>query len=166
MDWLDFLRRWRENYYASNLLAAIARPLERTCSGVAEQLRRRIRKNGLQYLLPNGKTLRIGRDSGLYLASALFWGGLDSFEPGDVANAPILLLACQYVCRCWSELRTLLLAGGSVEFAPAGGCLRTGSADLRVPSAKHQTKRSAGQSERIFHGSLRHERRSNSIRSR
>jgi FkbM family methyltransferase len=81
MDWWEPLRRWRENYYASNLLAAIARPLERSCSGVAKQFRRRIRKNGFSYLLPNGKTLRIGRDSGLYLASLLFWGGLDSFEP-------------------------------------------------------------------------------------
>ncbi len=81
MDWLDFLRRWREDYYTSNLLAAIARPLECTCSGVAKQLRRHIHKNGCQYLLPNGKPLRIGRDAGIYLASALFWGGLDSFEP-------------------------------------------------------------------------------------
>jgi FkbM family methyltransferase len=86
MDWSSPLRRWIENYYASNVLSAAAKPLERTCSVVARRLRTHIRKNGVRFPLPNGEVLRFGRDSGISLASALFWGGLDSFEPATCST--------------------------------------------------------------------------------
>ncbi len=81
MDWAETLRRWRENYYASRVLTAIAKPIERACCVVSCRLRSHIRKNGIRFTLPNGEVLRIGRDAGIYLSSGLFWGGLDSFEP-------------------------------------------------------------------------------------
>lgn len=81
MDRFEAFRRWRDNYYASRILAPIAKPIERACSAVALRLRSHIRKNGIRFTLPNGEILRIGRDSGIYLSSGLFWGGLDSFEP-------------------------------------------------------------------------------------
>lgn len=81
MDWSEAFRRWRENYYTSRVLSPIAKPIERACSAVSWRLRSHIRKNGIRFTLPNGEVLRIGRDSGIYLSSGLFWGGLDSFEP-------------------------------------------------------------------------------------
>lgn len=77
----DFLRRWREDYYASRVLSSVARPIQRAGSTIARSLRAHVPRNGAEFRLPNGQIMRIGRDSGIYLASALFWDGIDSFEP-------------------------------------------------------------------------------------
>lgn len=78
---LGVLRRWRENYYASKVLSSMAKPIARTCHTFAHGLRSHVPRNGVNFRLPNSQVLRIGKDSGISLASGLFWGGLDSFEP-------------------------------------------------------------------------------------
>ena len=75
------VKRWRENYYGSLMLAAMASPFHRLCRRLSVELPRKIKKNGTAIRLPNGRTLRIGRDAGVGLASLLFWGGLESYEP-------------------------------------------------------------------------------------
>ncbi len=77
-----FLRRARENYYISNALAIVARPLYRVCRGLSAQLSARIRKNGAAIELPNGRTLRFARNAGIEISTALFWNNLEGFEPG------------------------------------------------------------------------------------
>lgn len=78
---LGAFRRWRENYYASQVLSSVGKPVERTCHAISRGLRSHVRRNGVKFRLPNGQVLRMGRDAGISLASGLFWGGLDSFEP-------------------------------------------------------------------------------------
>jgi FkbM family methyltransferase len=75
------LKSSRENYYVSAILAALAKPAHGACRKLAVQLERKIKKNGVAIRLPNGRTMRLGRDSGVTIASLLFWNGLDSFEP-------------------------------------------------------------------------------------
>lgn len=75
------LKRWRDNYYLSSLLAHSLKPLQVVFSQAARRLQRRVRKNGVTIRLPNGKNLSIDRDSGIGIASLLFWHGLDGHEP-------------------------------------------------------------------------------------
>jgi len=75
------LKRWRDDYYVSTLLASFAKPAYVFSSLIAKQLEQRIRKNGVTIRLPNGRPMAIARDSGIGLASLLFWHGLDGFEP-------------------------------------------------------------------------------------
>ena len=75
------LNHCRENFYASTIMAAVAKPIHKACAQLATQLARRIRKNGVSLRLPNGHTLRLARDSGVDLASLLYWRGLDGYEP-------------------------------------------------------------------------------------
>lgn len=75
------LKRWRDNFYLSQLLAGLAKPLRSVTSQTARQLERKVRKNGVTILLPNSRKLSIGRNSGIGIASLLFWRGLDGFEP-------------------------------------------------------------------------------------
>lgn len=75
------LKRWRENYYCSLFLTGIARPLYSLCSELALQIQKKVRRNGVTIRLPNGQTMRIARNSGIALASTLFWHGLDGYEP-------------------------------------------------------------------------------------
>jgi FkbM family methyltransferase len=75
------LKRWRDNYYVSQLLTGLSRPLHSFCSGAARQIERKVHKNAVTIKLPNGKRFSIGRNSGVGLASSLFWHGLDGFEP-------------------------------------------------------------------------------------
>jgi len=77
----NFLKRCRDNYYLSTLLAYSARPLCSVSRRVALRIQRSVRKNGVTIRLPNGKDLTIGRDSGIGVASLLFWHGLDGYEP-------------------------------------------------------------------------------------
>lgn len=77
----EALRRWRENYYVSQMLSTAGKPLERSFSAIGRRLRLHIARNGIEFPLPNGRTLRIGRDSGIAISTALHWGGLDAFEP-------------------------------------------------------------------------------------
>lgn len=76
-----FLKRWRDNYYLSSLLAHSLKPLRRVCSQTARNIQQTVRKNGVTIRLPNGKKMSIARDSGIGLASLLFWHGIDSHEP-------------------------------------------------------------------------------------
>src|SRR5271163_741106 len=75
------LKRWRDNYYLSSLLAHSLKPIQVVCSHAVRGLQRKVRKNGVTIRLPNGKNLSIGRDSGIGIASLLFWHGLDGHEP-------------------------------------------------------------------------------------
>jgi FkbM family methyltransferase len=75
------LKRWRENYYISRALSSAARPFHRLCAEVARQIQTRVRRNGVAIDLQNGRRLRIARDSGIAIASALYWHGLEGHEP-------------------------------------------------------------------------------------
>lgn len=74
------LKRWRQNYYLSHFLASVARPIHALSSGCERQIRRTVQKNGGRIPLPNGQIMRLGRDAGINLASALYWSGLDGIE--------------------------------------------------------------------------------------
>ena len=74
------MKRVRENYYCSLLLAQLAKPIQRVCGKLASQLKRSVRKNGVGARLPSGQIMRIARDSGIGLASLLFWDGIDGYE--------------------------------------------------------------------------------------
>src|SRR5947209_19049935 len=76
-----FLKQWRDNYFLSSLLAYCLKPLHSLSARTASFIHRRIRKNGAAIRLPNGKKMTIGRDSGIGLASELFWHGFTGYEP-------------------------------------------------------------------------------------
>jgi FkbM family methyltransferase len=78
---IRLLKRWRDNYYLSLLLASIAKPLHFVCTRVALELHRKVHKNSVTVRLPNGKDLRFAKDAGVGIASLLFWNGLDGYEP-------------------------------------------------------------------------------------
>jgi FkbM family methyltransferase len=65
----------------SLLLASSAKPLHFLSARAALQIERKVHKNGVSIRLPNGKSMSIGRNSGIGIASALFWHGLDGYEP-------------------------------------------------------------------------------------
>jgi len=75
------LKRWRENYYIGNTLAAIARPAYVVSSRLSLEISKKFRKNGATINLPNGRTLRWARDAGVQIGSLLYWNGLNGFEP-------------------------------------------------------------------------------------
>ncbi len=75
------LKRWRENYYVGNALAAVTRPAFLISRRLSLGIQRIIKKNGAEIQLRNGRKLLFGRDAGVNLASRLFWNGLDGFEP-------------------------------------------------------------------------------------
>jgi FkbM family methyltransferase len=74
------LKRWRENYYGSTVLAAVAKPVNLACRELSKQIEKKVKKNGATISLPNGRTMRIARDAGVGMASLLYWNGLDSYE--------------------------------------------------------------------------------------
>ena len=76
-----FLKRCRDNHYVSLFLASIARPLRSVCLRLAAQIQRKVHKDSAAIRLPNGKIMRIARDCGVWIATALFWHGLDGHEP-------------------------------------------------------------------------------------
>jgi hypothetical protein len=53
------LKRWRDNYYFSLLLASSAKPLRFISARTARFLEQKVRKNGGLIRLPNGKSLSI-----------------------------------------------------------------------------------------------------------
>jgi FkbM family methyltransferase len=75
-----FVKRWRDNYYLSLLLAYSTKPLRFISAQFALNIEQRVRKNSVNIRLPNGKKLSLGRNSGIGIASLLFWHGLDGFE--------------------------------------------------------------------------------------
>jgi FkbM family methyltransferase len=76
----SILKRLRENYFFSLLLAGMAKPLWFICQNLAVQLQKKVLKNGVTIRLPNGQEMTIGRDAGIGLASLLFWHGVDGYE--------------------------------------------------------------------------------------
>lgn len=83
---LSFLRRLRENYVLSNVLAVIAKPLYLGCSTLAHQIQMKVAKNGVRLSMGNGKDLVIGKNTSIAIASLLFWHGLDGYEPETSAT--------------------------------------------------------------------------------
>jgi len=75
------LKRWRGNYYVAGLLAFAAKPLRFIFARSALSIERKVQKNGVTIRLPNGGRLSLARDSGIAIASLLFWHGLDGYEP-------------------------------------------------------------------------------------
>jgi FkbM family methyltransferase len=75
------LKRWRGNYYVSVLLAFAAKPLRFVLARTALNIEHMVQKNGVTIRLPNGRTMSIERNSGIGIASLLFWHGLDGYEP-------------------------------------------------------------------------------------
>lgn len=63
------------------MLGRSAKPIERICSRIAQQLKRSVRKNGVRLRLPNSRAMRVAKDSGIWLSSLLFWDGIDGYEP-------------------------------------------------------------------------------------
>jgi FkbM family methyltransferase len=76
-----FLKRWRDNYYVSLLLAYSLKLVRSISSTAAVQIQQKVRKNGVTIPIPNGKCLSIGKDTGIAMSSLLFWYGLDGHEP-------------------------------------------------------------------------------------
>ncbi len=74
------LSRWRESYYFSRVLSAATKPVHSFCSTLARQIEMKVKRNGVAVRLPNGATMRLGRDAGVSLASALYWHGLNGHE--------------------------------------------------------------------------------------
>src|SRR5262249_15115462 len=72
---------WRENYYVSRVLSSTGRPFSTGCLWLARQIESKVTRNGIAARLPNGQTMRIARDSGLRLSSALVLHGLGGHEP-------------------------------------------------------------------------------------
>jgi FkbM family methyltransferase len=77
---VDVIRRSREEYYFSRVLSASAKPVHSFFSKVARQIAMKVKRNGVAVRLPNGETMRLARDAGVNLASALYWHGLDGHE--------------------------------------------------------------------------------------
>jgi len=76
-----YLKRCRDHQYVSLALATLAKPLHSVCVRLAAETQRKVRKNGAAIRLPNGRIMRIAKDSGIWMASVLFWRGLDGHEP-------------------------------------------------------------------------------------
>jgi FkbM family methyltransferase len=81
MPLTELIKRSRENYYLSRLLSSASKPLDRACSWCTRQLEAKVKRNGVAIRLPNGTTMRMAKDAGVDIASAMFWRGLDGFEP-------------------------------------------------------------------------------------
>jgi len=75
------LQRWRENYYLSKLLTSVSRPVYSLAKFLSTQIPQKIKNNGASLVLPNGRRLRFAKDSGIGVGSALYWQGLDGYEP-------------------------------------------------------------------------------------
>lgn len=75
------LKRWRDNYYLSLLLAYFLKPLRFVSAQTARSIQQKVRKNGVTIRLPNGNNMSIAKNTGIGLASQLFWHGLDGYEP-------------------------------------------------------------------------------------
>jgi len=75
-----YLKLARENYYVSAVLAAIARPIHSVSTRLSAQIERKVKRNSAAIRLPNGRLLRVARDSGINMASLLFWKGLEGYE--------------------------------------------------------------------------------------
>jgi FkbM family methyltransferase len=75
------LKRWRQIYVPSLVLSGIAKPIWFVCHHAAAQLRAKVARNGVRITLPNGRRMTIARDTGVGIASALFWHGIDGYEP-------------------------------------------------------------------------------------
>jgi len=78
---VDAIFRSREEYFFSRFLSTATKPLHSLFSTVAQQIEMKVKRNGVAIRLPNGATMRLARDAGVSLASALYWHGIDGHEP-------------------------------------------------------------------------------------
>jgi FkbM family methyltransferase len=62
-------------------LATVAKPVHFVSRNFSLEIERKIRKNSAAIQLPNGRVLRLARNAGVGFSSALYWRGLDGFEP-------------------------------------------------------------------------------------
>lgn len=122
------LKRWRDNYYLSTVLANSARPVHRASRYMAGQIEKRIRKNGATVPLSNGVNLILARDAGVGITSLLYWHGLDGYEP-ETSRCLRSLFACSETfvdvganCGLYSVLGALLNPSLRViAFEPVAG---------------------------------------------
>lgn len=77
---MESMKRWRENYLASQVLAHFSKPIWFVSRRLADEIPKKVLKNGGTVRLANGQKMTIGRNSGIGLASQLFWHGLDGYE--------------------------------------------------------------------------------------
>ncbi len=78
--WIRRIKRLRERYLFSLFLSWLAKPFHRLCSNAASQIKSKVRRNSVSIRLPNGSQMKVARDAGIWLASLLFWDGLDGYE--------------------------------------------------------------------------------------
>lgn len=78
--WVRRIKQLRERYLFSLFLSWFAKPFQRFCSGAASQIKSKVRRNSVSIRLPNGSDMKVARDAGIWLASLLFWDGLDGYE--------------------------------------------------------------------------------------
>jgi FkbM family methyltransferase len=77
----SFLKRCRDNHYVSLFLTGIARPLRSACRDLANLIQSNVHKDSAAIQLPNGNTMRIARNRGRWIATSLYWHGLEGHEP-------------------------------------------------------------------------------------
>lgn len=75
-----FLRRARENYFCSLLLAAASKPVWSVCRFLANSIQTKIKRDGVTTTLPNGSVMRLARNTAVGMSSLLFWSGIDGYE--------------------------------------------------------------------------------------
>ena len=93
-----FLKRSRDNYYLSLLLAYSLKPVRFVSAQTARYIQQKVRKNGVTIRLPNGKNMSIARNCGIGIASQLFWHGLDGYEPETSRTLRVLFeLAATFI---------------------------------------------------------------------
>ena len=73
-------KRSRENYYVSNALAAVAKPLPLMFRRFSLQLQMTAKKNGAAIRLPNGRTLRFAREYTGFLPAPVSGKGVTHLE--------------------------------------------------------------------------------------
>jgi FkbM family methyltransferase len=84
----------RDNRLVSLVLSSAAKPLDAVLTAVSEQLRRKVRRNGVTIHLPNGAALKIAAGAGINVGSLLFWHGLDGYEPETTRILRFLFERC------------------------------------------------------------------------
>jgi FkbM family methyltransferase len=113
-DLKELLKRWRDNYYLSLLLACTLKPVQFVSARLARSIEEKVHKNGVTIRLSNGEKMSIGRNAGIGIASLLFWHGLDGYEPETSRTLRLLFdRAATFVdvganCGLYSVLGALL----------------------------------------------------------
>ena len=107
------LRKFRESYIASTVLVWLATPIEQVCGFAVRQIHRKIKKNGVPIVLPNGRQFVMARDAGISMATALFWHGIEGFEPQT----------CRTLRFFFAHAKSFIDAGANVGYYSILGAL-------------------------------------------